>query len=109
LDHDGSALAADQSDPRHRRPAGLPSVHVRVLVTWVAIFPLVALGMSVFGLVGEGWPPVLRALVLTAIVVPASVYLLVPWLLTAVGRVGTHAANRRATRRRRRIRRPSAD
>ncbi|MCC3315966.1 hypothetical protein [Nocardia africana] len=33
-----------------------------------------------------GWPPVLRALVLTAFVVPAAVYVVVPRLLGVVTR-----------------------
>ena len=60
-----------------------PSVHVRALATWITIFPLVAIGMTVMaGFAGE-WHPVLRALVLTAIVVPLAVYLIVPRLLGA--------------------------
>ena len=58
-----------------------PSVHARAVVTWVAIFPLVALGMTAMAPVTEGWHPVLRALVLTLIVVPAAVYLVVPRLM----------------------------
>jgi len=60
-----------------------PSVHIRALVTWITIFPLVALGMTAMaGFTGE-WHPVLRALLLTAIVVPLAVYLIVPRLLGA--------------------------
>lgn len=58
-----------------------PSVHVRAIVTWVAIFPLVAIGMTVMGPFTLEWHPVLRALLLTAIVVPLAVYLVVPRLM----------------------------
>ena len=58
-----------------------PSVHVRALLTWVAIFPLVAIGMTVMSPFTGDWHPVLRALVLTAIVVPLAVYLVVPRLI----------------------------
>lgn len=55
-----------------------PSVHLRALATWLTIFPLVALGMTLMAPVTEGWHPVLRALVLTLVVVPLAVYLVVP-------------------------------
>ena len=59
----------------------VPSVHVRALATWVTIFPLVALGMTLMAPVSVDWHPVLRALVLTAVVVPLAVYLVVPRVL----------------------------
>ncbi|MET0854614.1 MAG: hypothetical protein ABWY30_08280 [Microterricola sp.] len=62
-----------------------PSVHVRVVITWLAIFPLVAIGMLILAPISEGWNPVLRALVLTAVVVPLAVYLVVPRLMRAHG------------------------
>lgn len=62
-------------------PIAPPSVHVRAVVTWLAIFPLVAVGMSVMAPFTEAWNPVLRALVLTAVVVPLAVYVVVPRLL----------------------------
>lgn len=58
-----------------------PSVHVRALITWIAIFPLVAIGMTAMSPFTLDWHPVLRALVLTAIVVPLAVYVVVPRLL----------------------------
>jgi len=58
-----------------------PSVHVRAVATWLTIFPLVALGMTLMAPVSADWHPVLRALVLTAIVVPLAVYLIVPRVL----------------------------
>ena len=58
-----------------------PSVHVRAIVTWLAIFPLVAIGMTAMSPFTGDWHPVLRALLLTVIVVPLAVYLVVPRLL----------------------------
>lgn len=58
-----------------------PSVHVRAIATWITIFPLVALGMTLMAPISGDWHPVLRALVLTAVVVPLAVYLIVPRLL----------------------------
>ena len=62
-----------------------PSVHVRAVITWLAIFPLVALGMLVLAPIAESWHPVLRAFVLTLVVVPLAVYLVVPRLLRLYG------------------------
>ncbi len=57
-----------------------PSTHVRAVITWLAIFPLVAIGMTAIAPVSGDWHPVLRALVLTLVVVPVAVYLVVPQL-----------------------------
>jgi len=72
-----------------------PSVHVRAVITWLAIFPLVAIGMILIGPVSESWHPVLRAFVLTLVVVPLAVYLVVPRLLGAYGAVRRSRAARR--------------
>lgn len=93
MEHDGRALAADETDAAHHRASGVASVHVRALVTWCAIFPLVAIGMSIMNWAAADWPPVLRALVLTGMVVPLAVYVLVPQLLRG------HARLTRNTRR----------
>lgn len=90
--------AVDETAAAAPKPAGPvvapPSVHVRAIVTWLAIFPLVSVGMLLLGPVSESWHPVLRALVLTAVVVPLAVYVVVPRLLGAYG-----ALRRRAVRR----------
>lgn len=57
-----------------------PSTHVRAIITWLAIFPLVAIGMVAIAPISADWHPVLRAFVLTLVVVPAAVYLVVPQL-----------------------------
>ena len=77
-------------------PAGPPSVHVRAVITWLAIFPLVALGMLLIAPISESWHPVLRAFVLTLVVVPLAVYLVVPQLMRAYGRTRTARAARRS-------------
>ena len=66
-------------------PPAPPSVHERAVITWLAIFPLVAVGMILIGPVSESWHPVLRAFALTVVVVPLAVYLVVPRLLAAYG------------------------
>lgn len=69
-----------------------PSVHVRALITWIAIFPLVTLGFFAIAPFATDWNPVLRAFVLSIVVVPIAVYVVVPQLMRAYGKL-------RATRR----------
>lgn len=57
-----------------------PSAHVRAAITWLAIFPLVAIGMTAIAPISGDWHPVVRAFVLTLVVVPVAVYLVVPQL-----------------------------
>jgi antibiotic biosynthesis monooxygenase (ABM) superfamily enzyme len=64
-----------------------PSVHLRAFVTWLAIFPLVALGLTIMGPFVQEWPPVLRAFALTIILVPLAVYVVIPPLMRLAVRV----------------------
>jgi hypothetical protein len=109
VEHEGKALAADETDAHHHRTAGMASVHVRAVITWVAIFPLAAIGMSVLAALAPGWPPVLRAFTLTLVVVPIAVYFAVPRLLLIQTKLG-HAATRtragRTAKRNTRVRKP---
>jgi len=57
------------------------SVHIRAFATWLVIFPLVALGLTFLGPALGTVHPVLKAFILTIIIVPLAVYLLVPNLL----------------------------
>ena len=100
IEEAGDAMTTEpttQSEPT-ALPAAMPSapqpppIHIRALIAWVAIFPLVALGMLALGPVFDPLHPVLRALILTLIVVPVAVYLVVPPLMAAYGRM---AARRR--------------
>ncbi|TFC21852.1 hypothetical protein E3O46_06500 [Cryobacterium glucosi] len=69
-------------------PAGPPSVHVRAVITWIAIFPLVTLGFFAIAPFATDWNPVLRAFVLSIVVVPVAVYLVVPQLMRAYKSLG---------------------
>lgn len=69
-----------------------PSVHIRAAITWLAIFPLVAIGMLLIGPISVDWHPVARAFVLTLIVVPLAVYLVVPQLMRAYGAIRARMA-----------------
>ena len=62
-----------------------PSIHVRAVITWLAIFPLVTLGMFAIAPFSGDWNPILRAFVLTLVVVPLAVYLVVPQLMRGYG------------------------
>lgn len=62
-----------------------PSIHLRALITWLAIFPLVTLGfLTVIPAMG-GAHPILKVFVLTLIVVPLAVYIVVPNLMKLFG------------------------
>jgi antibiotic biosynthesis monooxygenase (ABM) superfamily enzyme len=98
VEHEGKALAADETDVHHHRTAGIASVHVRAAITWLAIFPLAAVGMSVLAAWAPEWPPVLRALALTLVVVPTAVYVAVPRLLLMQARLSQAAARTQARR-----------
>ena len=70
-------------------PSGPPSVHARAVITWTAIFPLVTLGFYAIEPFAGDWNPVLRAFVLSIVVVPVAVYLVVPQLMRAYGKLRT--------------------
>ncbi|MHC6222573.1 hypothetical protein [Arthrobacter sp. MMS24-S77] len=76
----------------------VPSVHVRAVITWLAIFPLVAIGLTILGPLTESWHPALRALVLTLLVVPTAVYFAVPKLLAGYGSLKRRQARKAAAR-----------
>lgn len=97
MEREGKALAADETDTHHHRPQGVASVHVRAVITWLAIFPLAAVGMSVLAGLAPAWPPVLRAFVLTLVVVPTAVYFAVPRLLLLHGHLSRALTRRRVS------------
>ena len=70
-----------------------PSIHVRAVITWLAIFPLVSIGFyTVIPLMGTAHP-LLKVLVLTLLVVPAAVYLVVPNLMKVHGKLTARRVN----------------
>ena len=56
-----------------------PSIHVRAALTWLAIFPMVAIGITAMAPFTVDWDPLLRVFVLTLVTVVLAVYLVVPW------------------------------
>ena len=63
------------------------SVHIRAVITWIAIFPLVTIASFAIAPFAEDWNPVLHALILSVIVVPIAVYLVVPQLMRIYGKI----------------------
>lgn len=98
MQHAGQPLAADETGHEHHRPPGVASVHTRALMTWIAIYPLAALGMTLLGDLAPTWPSPLRALALTAVVVPVTVYLTVPRLLLVALAVSDRVSSLRLSR-----------
>ena len=80
----------------HTPSVHMPSVHMRAAITWLAIFPLVAIGMTILAPLSESWHPALRALVLTIVVVPTAVYVVVPKLLAGYGSLKRRQARKAA-------------
>jgi len=62
-----------------------------MLLTWLAIFPLVSIGTIAMAPFTAEWNLVARSFVLTALVVPTAVYLVVPQLLHAYGAIASRA------------------
>jgi antibiotic biosynthesis monooxygenase (ABM) superfamily enzyme len=87
MEFDGKPSEADQNDGRFPRSPKPASIHVRALLTWLVIFPLVAFGMTASSTFVEDWHPAVRALTLTLVVVPTTVYIGVPWLLKFYSRI----------------------
>lgn len=84
------------TDPSATPRPPMPNAHVRAALTWIAIFPLVTIGMLALSPFTESWHPVLRSLVLTLIVVPLASYLVMPLLLRTHGRIAMARSVRRA-------------
>ncbi|MFE2994976.1 hypothetical protein ACFXG4_08195 [Nocardia sp. NPDC059246] len=61
----------------------VPSVHRRALITWLAVYPTITIALALLGPEMASLPVFVRTLVLTAIVVPTSTYVLIPMLMKA--------------------------
>jgi hypothetical protein len=83
------SLAASAVTPTAPTAGGMkpPSVHIRAVITWLAIFPLVSLGfLTIVPLMGDAHP-ILKVFVLTLVVVPLAVYVVVPNLMKLAGKI----------------------
>ena len=72
--------------PSLSSPRAPRSIHVRAALTWLAIFSPRRHRHHGDGPFTVGWDPVLRAFVLTLVVVPLAVYVVVPWLMSIYDR-----------------------
>ncbi|MFD5864778.1 hypothetical protein ACFWGP_07500 [Agromyces sp. NPDC127015] len=85
--------------PQPAPPPARPNIHVSALIVWLTIFPLVA----IVGMLSEpftrGWHPVLRAFVLTLIVVPIAAYWVMPMMFKGYAALERRRAARHAAKR----------
>lgn len=81
--------------PEPPDPPARPNIHITALIVWLTIFPLVAIVSVLSEPLVTGWHPVLRAFVLTLVVVPIAAY----WLMPLMFRWYTALQRGRATRR----------
>ena len=73
--------------PSRSSASTAPSIHVLAVLTWLAIFPLVAIGITAMAPFTVSWDPLVRVFVLTTVVVPLSMYLVVPWFVRIYDRL----------------------
>lgn len=103
-----SPASAEQAAPTPMEPTALsaqpapPSIHIRAVITWLAIFPLVAMGMMAAAPLMENWHPIFRAMALTMVVVPTAVYVVLPRLFAGYGLLARRRTARRQGRTARR-------
>ena len=84
----------EQSAP----PPARPNIHVSALIVWLTIFPLVAIVGVLSEPLVRGWPPVLRAFVITLIVVPIASYWVMPLMFKGYAALERRRAARRGAK-----------
>lgn len=63
-----------------------PPTYKRAIVIWIALYPAVVVALSLLRpIIGE-WPIPLQALALTAVIIPAAVWVLIPLVQRLLGR-----------------------
>ncbi|MFD7818606.1 hypothetical protein ACFV6E_37740 [Streptomyces sp. NPDC059785] len=77
------------SSPSFSPPA--PSLHLRVLATWVAVYPTITIALAVLRTRIGSLPLAAQTLVLTAVVVPIATYGIIPLLLRLVAALSTRS------------------
>ncbi|HEU4894758.1 MAG TPA: hypothetical protein VFT85_02880 [Acidimicrobiia bacterium] len=66
-------------------PSQEPPRYKRAVVIWIALYPAVVLALTVLRpLIGD-WPIPLQALALTAVIIPAAVWFLIPLVQRLLG------------------------
>lgn len=72
-----------------------PSIHRRVLLTWVAVYPTITILQSLLGSRVAAYPLPVRTLVLTVFMAPLVTYLMLPAVMKAHAKVTAKAPARR--------------
>lgn len=75
-----------------------PSIHRRVILTWIAVYPTITLIQSLLGTRMAAYPLPLRTLVVTVLVAPLVVYLVLPTVMRAHTALARRLAGRPARR-----------
>ena len=88
-----STSAPAAAPPARPKP---PNIHVSALIVWLTIFPLVAIVSVLLAPMIADWHPVLRAFVVTLIVVPIAAYWLMPQMFRWYAAIERRRAARRA-------------
>ena len=81
--HDSRANASQSITPTRRRstgPSGAASRYKLALLTWVAAYGLITTFLALLGPTIAGWPLALRTLVLSATMVAALTWVIMPRL-----------------------------
>ncbi|NUR30870.1 MAG: hypothetical protein HOV83_34315 [Catenulispora sp.] len=81
-----STAAAPATAGPKAGPAG-PSIHRRVLLTWVAVYPTITILQSLLGTKVAAYPLPVRTLVLTVFMAPLVTYLMLPAVMKAHAKV----------------------
>lgn len=68
------------------KPAA-PSIHRRVLLTWLAVYPSITILQSLLGTKVAAYPLPVRTLVLTVFMAPLVTYLMLPAVMKAHAKV----------------------
>lgn len=75
-----------------------PPLPIRMVITWLAIFPLVALAQALLRPLLAGWPDLLVTAIVMSVVVPIAVTWAVPFLGRCYGRIAARRARGMADR-----------
>ncbi|MGW3827211.1 hypothetical protein ACWEAF_34170 [Streptomyces sp. NPDC005071] len=79
-DTEFAAVKSPSAVPVAPAAVPMPSAHRRAVITWLSVYPLITVVLTVLGPYVVTLPLPVETLILTAIIVPASVYVVVPAL-----------------------------
>jgi antibiotic biosynthesis monooxygenase (ABM) superfamily enzyme len=79
---------------RETRTAPAPSIHRRLLLTWLAVYPTITVVQMLLGTSVAHLALPVRTLIVTALVAPVVVYLALPQILKADRKIAKAWVNR---------------